>query len=126
MTITWLLTTTIMYSYSYSDLTMTTNACTLCTAILVVMVMCQYTTEHIYPCVMLRASIEATGRSNWSSIHSVSPQRLPWSWRLPLSLYRIFSISRSDKPNTTKWGLLEKSFQGDVQSIVKLRRMSRT
>ena len=33
---------------------------------------------------------EATGRSNWSSIHSVSLRRLPWSWQPPWSLYCMF------------------------------------
>ena len=57
---------------------------------LMAMAICRYTTEHIYQCVVLRASIEATGHRNWSSIHSILPRQLPWSWWLPWYLYRIF------------------------------------
>ena len=43
------------------------------------MAMHQYPTERIDTCVMLSASIEATGHHNWSNIYSVSPRGPPVS-----------------------------------------------
>ena len=63
----------IIYNYGTQILQRQQTNASHSLAILVAMAMSQYSTKRIDLCVMLSASVKATGCRNWSSICSVSP-----------------------------------------------------